>query len=166
MKKINVILILLLVSLTLSASSAFTYSFSQVGEKSAEGAFGSMSISLGFAPMKEKHYGLVEATVLLGWDKFFRGFDLAVSIPVYISSAEVFSYAFSNRVLWEPAAGILGQYRYDDSSWRAGFFISPFKFVDTNFSYEFLSPYLTFNISRWGISYGVRVMKITAFLEV
>lgn len=52
MKRIYVFMVLLLVSLSLFASSAFTYGFSQVGEKYENDSFGSMSVTLGFAPSR------------------------------------------------------------------------------------------------------------------
>lgn len=165
MKKISIVLILLFLSGLLFASSAVTYSLSQMGEKSSFASFGSLSLSVGFAPIKEKHYGLVETNVLLGWNKFFRGFDLAVSTVLFTSSNDIFSYAFSNKVLWEPTVGFMASYRQDTTAWMLGALISPFKFVDTSFSYEFLSPYVLFGFEGEK-AYGVRIMRVTAFLEV
>ena len=166
MKRIYVFMVLLLLSLSLFASSAFTYGFSQVGEKYENESFGAMSVTLGFAPLKEKQYGIVEVTALLGWERFFRGVDLSLSTPLFTSSNDVFSYAFSNRVLWEPSVGFLTQYRADGNRWMMGFMLSPLKFADTSFSYEFLSPYLTFNLPGGKRAYGVRIMKVSAFLEI
>lgn len=166
MKKITIVLILLFLSMSLFASSAFTYALSQVGEKYEDESFGSMSVTLGFAPLKEKQYGIVEVTTLLGWNRFFRGMDLSVSTPLFTLSNEVFSYAFSNRVLWEPSVGFLTQYRMDGNRWMMGFLLSPFKFADTSFSYEFLSPYFTFGLFDGKMAYGVRIMKVSAFLEI
>lgn len=166
MKKITIVLIILFLSMSLFASSAFTYALSQVGEKYEDESLGSMSVTLGFAPLKEKQYGIVEVTALLGWNRFFRGVDLSVSTPLFTSSNDVFSYAFSNRVLWEPSVGFLTQYRMDGNRWMMGFLLSPFKFADTSFSYEFLSPYFTFGLSGGKMAYGVRIMKVSAFLEI
>ncbi len=166
MKKITIVLIILFLSMSLFASSAFTYALSQVGEKYEDESFGSMSVTLGFAPLKEKQYGIVEVTALLGWNRFFRGMDLSVSTPLFTLSNDVFSYAFSNRVLWEPSVGFLTQYRMDGNRWMMGFLLSPFKFADTSFSYEFLSPYFTFGLSDGKMAYGVRIMKVSAFLEI
>lgn len=165
MKRITLIVVFLLLSSLLFAQSAFTYSLSQMGEKSSSTSFGSLSLSLGFAPIREKHYGLVETNVLLGWNKFFRGFDIVLSTPLFTSSRDVFSYAFSNRVLWEPTVGFMASYRQNGSMWMLGALFSPFKFADTSFSYEFLSPYVLFGFDGEK-AYGVRIMKVTAFLEV
>ncbi len=164
-KKILIVFMCILISGLLSASSAFTYSLSQMGERSSSSSFGSLSLSVGFAPIKEKHYGLVETNVLLGWNKFFRGLDFVVSTPLFTSSDDIFSYAFSNKVLWAPTVGFMAGYREEDGKWMLGALISPFKFADTSFSYEFLSPYMLFGFDGEK-AYGVRIMKVTAFLEV
>ncbi len=165
MKRITSAIIILLISSILFASSAFTYSLSQTGEKCGDESFGTLSLSLGFAPVKEKQYGLMEIDLLLGWNRFFQGFDIVVSTPLYTSSDKVFSYAFSNRVLWEPTAGALLSYRSVREKWALGVMLSPFKFVDTQFSYEFLSPYMSFGFDGKR-AYGIRIMKVTALLEV
>lgn len=165
MKRITLIVVCLLLSSLLFAQSAFTYSVSQMGEKSSSDSFGSLSLSLGFTPIKEKHYSLVETNVLLGWNKFFRGIDFVISSPLFTSSNEVFSYAFSNTVLWEPTVGFMASYRQNNGKWMLGALFSPFKFVDTSFSYEFLSPYILFGFDGEK-AYGVRIMKVSAFLGV
>lgn len=165
MKRITLLIVFFVVSSLLFSSSAFTYSFSQMGEKCGEKSFGSFTASVGFAPLKEKQYGYVEAGILLGWDRLFQGFDITLSCPVFISSDEVFSYAFSNRVLWEPTVGAAAQYRADGKRWGMAVMFSPLKFVDTSFSYELLSPYITFGFDG-SSSFGMRIVKVTAFLEV
>lgn len=165
MKRTVSLIIILLAASLLFSSSAFTYSFSQVGEKCSDDSFGSMTVSVGFSPIKEKQYGFIEAGVLLGWDRFFQGFDIALSTPVFISGNEVFSYAFSNSVLWEPTIGAAAQYRARENRWGIALMLSPFKFVDTSFSYELLSPYITFGFDGRK-SYGIRIMKVTAFVGV
>ncbi len=154
--------LILLVPL-LSASPAFTYSFSQTGEKGPDGSFGSLAAALGFSPLKEKPYCAVEAAVLLGFDRLFHGVDMSLSTPLVTLSNDIFSYAFSNRVLWEPTAGFLAQYRAEGRRWMLGFLISPLKFTDSSFSYEFLSPYFTFSFSGER-AWGIRIMKITGYL--
>ena len=138
MKRITLIAVLILLVAALGASPAFTYSFSQVGEKCGNESFGSFTAAVGFSPMKEKPYGAVEVGVLLGFDRFFRGVDMSLSTPVVTLSNDVFSYAFSNRVLWEPTVGFLAQYRIVGNRWMLGVVISPLKFTDSSFSYEFL----------------------------
>lgn len=165
MKRITLVIVLVLFTGLLFASSAFTYSISQVGEKALEKDFGSLSLTFGFAPIKEKHFGLMETNILLGWDKFFQGVDFLISTPLYISSSEFFSYAFSNIVLWQPTVGFMVSYRDSGKQWKMGGVVSLLKFIDTQFSYEFFSPYMLF--TRNGeIAYGIRIMKFSAFLEV
>ncbi len=165
MKRITIFIVCLIMASLLFATPAFTYSLSQMGEKSTYNSFGSLSLSVGFAPLREKHYGLMETNVLLGWNKFFRGIDFVISTPLLSSSADIFSYAFSNKVLWEPTVGFMASYRHSGSIWMLGGVLSPFKFVDTSFSYEFLSPYVLFGFNGEK-AYGVRIMKVTAFLGV
>lgn len=164
-RRLITVLILALMLSSLSASSAFTYSFSQVGEKYEGEGMGAMTLSLGFSPMKERPYGMVEVSALLGFSEFFRGVDMSLSTPIVCLSNDVFSYAFSNRVLWEPTVGFLAQYRTAGNRWMLGVMFSPFKFSDTNFSYEFLSPYITWSLDGER-AWGIRIMKITGFLEV
>ena len=163
MKRITLIAVLILLAAALGASPAFTYSFSQVGEKCGNESFGSFTAAVGFSPMKEKPYGAVEVGVLLGFDRFFRGVDMTLSTPVVTLSNDVFSYAFSNRVLWEPTVGFLAQYRVSGSRWMIGVVISPLKFTDSSFSYELLSPYITFGFNGEK-AWGIRIMKMTGLL--
>ena len=163
MKRITLIAVLILLAAALGASPAFTYSFSQVGEKCGNESFGSFTAAVGFSPMKEKPYGAVEVGVLLGFDRFFRGVDMSLSTPVVTLSNDVFSYAFSNRVLWEPTVGFLAQYRTVGNRWMLGVVISPLKFTDSSFSYEFLSPYITFGFNGEK-AWGIRIMKMTGLL--
>ena len=165
MKRITLIAVLILLAAALGASPAFTYSFSQVGEKCGNESFGSFTAAVGFSPMKEKPYGAVEVGVLLGFDRFFRGVDMSLSTPVVTLSNDVFSYAFSNRVLWEPTVGFLAQYRTVGNRWMLGVMISPLKFTDSSFSYEFLSPYFTFGFNGEK-AWGIRIMKMTGLVEL
>lgn len=162
-RRITTIIILVSIVSALTASPAFTYSFSQMGEKCGDSGFGSFTAALGFSPEKEKPYGAVEISALLGFDRFFQGVDISLSTPLLALSNDVFSYAFSNRVLWEPTIGLLAQYRSSGERWMFGFLVSPFKFTDSSFSYEFLSPYFTFGLDG-GRVWGIRVMKMTGFL--
>ncbi len=164
-RRLITVLVLVLVLSSLSATSAFTYSFSQVGEKYDDAGFGAMTLSFGFSPIKERPYGMVEVSAILGFSEFFRGVDMSISTPIVCLSNDVFSYAFSNRVLWEPTVGFLAQYRTAGQRWMLGVMISPFKFSDTNFSYEFLSPYITWSLDGER-AWGIRIMKLTGFLEV
>ncbi len=163
MKKTVSIGVIILIACILTASPAVTYSFSQMGEKCGEASFGSFTAALGFSPEKEKPYGAVEVGVLLGFDRFFQGVDISLSTPLVALSNDVFSYAFSNRVLWEPTIGVVAQYRISGERWMFGFLVSPFKFTDSSFSYEFLSPYFTFGLNGER-AWGIRVMKMTGFL--
>ncbi len=163
MKKTVSIGVIILIACILTASPAVTYSFSQMGEKCGETSFGSFTAALGFSPEKEKPYGAVEVGVLLGFDRFFQGVDISLSTPLVALSNDVFSYAFSNRVLWEPTIGVVAQYRISGERWMFGFLVSPFKFTDSSFSYEFLSPYFTFGLNGER-AWGIRVMKMTGFL--
>ncbi len=163
MKKTVSIGVIILIACILTASPAVTYSFSQMGEKCGETSFGSFTAALGFSPEKEKPYGAVEVGVLLGFDRFFQGVDISLSTPLVALSNDVFSYAFSNRVLWEPTIGVVAQYRISGERWMFGFLVSPFKFTDSSFSYEFLSPYFTFGLNGER-SWGIRVMRMTGFL--
>ena len=165
MKRITLIAVLILLAAALGASPAFTYSFSQVGEKCGNESFGSFTAAVGFSPMKEKPYGAVEVGVLLGFDRFFRGVDMTLSTPVVTLSNDVFSYAFSNRVLWEPTVGFLAQYRTVGNRWMLGVIISPLKFTDSSFSYEFLSAYFTFGFNGEK-AWGIRIMKMTGLVEL
>lgn len=162
-RRITAVLCALLFLSVISASPAFTYSFSQVGEKCGDESFGSFSVALGFSPVKEKPYGAVEVSALLGFDRFFRGVDMSISTPVLTLSDPVFSYAFSNRVLWEPTVGFLTQYRTEGNRWMLGVMVSPLKFTDSSFYYEFLSPYFTFGFNGEK-AWGIRIMKITGLL--
>lgn len=163
MKRTLFIIIFILAATVAAASPAVTYSFSQMGEKCGESSFGSFTVALGFSPEKEKPYGAVEVSALLGFDRFFQGVDISLSTPILTLSNDVFSYAFSNRVLWEPTIGLIAQYRSSGEMWMFGFLVSPFKFTDSSFSYEFLSPYFTFGLDG-GRAWGIRVMKMTGFL--
>ncbi len=163
MKRITLITVLILLATLVSASPAFTYSFTQVGEKCGDESFGSFTAAVGFSPLKEKPYGAVEVGVLLGFDRFFQGVDFSISTPVVTLSNDVFSYAFSNSVLWEPTLGFIAQYRASGSRWMLGVLLSPLKFTDSSFSYEFLSPYFTFGFNGEK-SWGIRIMKMTGLL--
>ncbi len=163
MKRTTMIIALVLLATALAASPAFTYSFSQVGERCGDSSFGSFTAAVGFSPIKEKPYGAVEVSALFGFNRFFQGVDISLSTPLLTLSNDVFSYAFSNRVLWEPTIGFLTQYRLNGRRWMFGFFVSPFKFTDSSFSYEFLSPYFTFSPGGEK-AWGIRVMKMTVFL--
>lgn len=164
MRRIVILAIVFVILLPLGAS-ALTYSFSQNGETIGEDSFGSLALGLGFSPFKEKGYLETEIISYFDFSASFRGFDLALSTPIILSSDEIFSYAFSNRVLWEPTLGVQVQYRRVGDNWLLGFFLSPLKFADTSFSYELLSPYFSFDLNGEH-GWGIRVIKITAFLEV
>lgn len=166
MKKVVVVLILFLLFIPLFSSPSFIYSFSQTGETIEGKNMGALAVGIGFVPDKEEHFGLVELVSYYGFSSpIYKGFDIAFSTPVFVTSDSFFSYCFSNPILWEPTIGASAQYRRDSDSWAFSLLLSPFKFVDTSFSYEILSPYFSFGLNGEK-GWGIRVMKITAFLEI
>ena len=166
MKKVIVVLILFLVFVPIFSSPSFIYSFSQTGETIEERNMGALGVGIGFVPNKEKHYGLIELVSYYGFSSpIYKGFDIALSTPVFTTSDSFFSYCFSNPILCEPTIGGSAQYRRDLNSWNFSLLLSPFKFVDASFSYEFLSPYFSFGLNGER-GWGIRVMKVTALLEI
>lgn len=164
MKRIIVITLLLVCSLSLFASPSSSFALSRVGEQSVDTSFGALSFSMGLLPFGKADGRLyTELSLLVGFDKpLFRGIDLAIYYPFVRVANDFFSYAFSNTVIYEPSIALLSQYRRGGLV-SFGFSLSPLKFSDMSFCYELFSPYLSFSTTGER-SYGIRVIKITAFL--
>lgn len=166
MKRIILITLLLVCSLSLFASPSPSpaFAFSRVGEKCADSSFGALSFSAGLLPFGKADGRLyTELSLLVGFDKpLFRGVDCAIYYPIIRVANDFFSYAFSNTVIYEPSVALITQYRRDGLL-SFGFALSPLKFSDMSFCYELFSPYLSFS-TKGEKSYGIRIIKITAFL--
>lgn len=164
MKRIILIILLIVCSLSLFASPSLTFGFSRVGEKCVDSSFGALSFSAGLLPFGKADGRLyTELSLLVGFDKpLFRGVDCALYYPLVRVSNDFFSYAFSNTVVYEPSVALITQYRRGGLL-SFGFALSPLKFSDMSFCYELFSPYLSFSTSGEK-SYGIRIIKITAFL--
>lgn len=164
MKRVILIMLLLVCSLSLFASLSPTFALSQVGEKNVDNSFGSLSFSLGLLPYGKADGRLyTELSLLVGFDKpLFKGVDWAIYYPIIRVANDFVSYAFSNTVVYEPSVAFLSQYRRD-GSFSFGLALSPLKFSDMSFCYELFSPYFSFS-TKGEKSYGIRIIKVTAFL--
>lgn len=165
MKRIILIILLLVCSLSIFASPSPAFAFSRVGEKCVDSSsFGALSFSAGLLPFGKADGRLyTELSLLVGFDKpLFKGLDCAIYYPIIRVANDFFSYAFSNTVVYEPSVALITQYRRDGLL-SFGFALSPLKFSDMSFCYELFSPYLSFS-TKGEKSYGIRIIKITAFL--
>ena len=163
MKKLLLLLTLICFSLSLYAID-FGYSIAPVGEKSPSGdSFGAMSISFLVSPLGESRVGTVEVEALLAaTDDIFEGVNLKISSPIFSSLENPFGFLFANATLWSPKASVGTQYRVGEG-WDIYMGIAPFNFQDTDFVYEFLSPYATYNVSTGSWGYGAYVMRFISF---
>ena len=86
--------------------------------------------------------------------------NLVVSTPILSTVDHPFNYFFSNKVLWQPTAGVGVQYRAGNE-WRLMAQLSPFAFQDMSFMYEILSPYVSMDFNG-DFGWGITIMKFSA----
>lgn len=162
MKKLTIFMILLILSVSLFAGVGGGYSLYPVGERVGDESFGGAGVSAFFSPTGIKNIGKMEVAALFAMKSpFFRGVDAKISTPVFQSVDHPFNYVFSNKVLWQPTIAIGAQYRVGNE-WRWSLSLSPFVFQDMSFTYEILSPYVSFD-KDWKLGWGLTIMKFSAF---
>ena len=164
MKRILILLAALLLSSSfLFASPAFGYSIAPVGERDGDSSYGGLALSFSFSPSREKHIADMDAEVHLSLsDPYFNGVLLRLSSPLFLTTDHVFGNMFPNKVCWgiRLSAGI--QYRLRDR-FNLILGVSPLWFADTDFTYEFFSPYAVYSFadSKWG--FGMYILRFSYF---
>lgn len=165
MKKLFMIFLIIVVLLPLGAKVQGGYTIAPVGEHSPlSNNFGAIGFSAILSPWAETHVGDMEIEVLLSpVAPFFNGVNMKVSSPLFLLLNHPFDFIFPNAVYWAPRLSIGAQYRMD-TEWNLYLSLSPLSFQDTNYIYEFLSPFALYNIkeNKWG--YGAYIMRFTVFL--
>ena len=160
-KRFATILILVLLAMSLYASFGGGYSVYPIGERFGDESFGGAAISGYISPTGLNNKGKVEADVLLSMVRpVFRGVNLVVSTPILSTVDHPFNYFFSNKVLWQPTAGVGVQYRAGNE-WRLMAQLSPFAFQVMSFMYEILSPYVSMDFNG-DFGWGITIMKFSA----
>lgn len=162
MKKFSLVLIILLFSSSLFALS-FGYTLDGYGESTFSDSTGGLKVSLALSFDKDRHIGDLGADVVFGFNsQFFEGVDLHISSPLTLTADHIFKNFFINKVYWAPSVKVGSSWRMGDDGVRVLFSLLPFRFIDTHFIYEFLSPYI---LIRNGIEgWGFTIMKFTAFI--
>ena len=163
MKRLALSIIIICFAFSLHAIE-FGYSIAPLGEKSPVGdTFGAMSFSLLASPFGENRVCTVEAETLLALtDDVLECINIKVSSPIFSSLGNPFNFLFANATLWSPKATIGTQYRIEDG-WSLYMGLAPLNFQDTDFVYEFLSPYALYDVSRGRWGYGMYVMRFISF---
>lgn len=165
MKRAVLILVisLLLVS-PLFANIGMGWSVAPVGELVPDGsAFGALGIMFSLSPWVERHIGDLEVEVLLApVDPFLDGINIKATTPIFCLLKNPFSFIFSNAVYWAPKIAIGTQYRMPNK-WMLYMALSPFSFQDNEYVYDFLSPYVIYDIeeNKWG--WGAYIMRFSYF---
>ena len=163
MKRILISAIILISSFFLSAEPAVGYSLAPVGEMNAAGSFGALNIALMFSMDRDVHAGDIELSVDISpYGRVFQGVDMRISTPLFAITDHPFNVLFPNVMMWAPRVSVGTLFRMpDDWCMTAG--ISPFAFHDTNYVFEFLSPYVLYSITddKWG--WGMYVVRFSYF---
>ncbi len=161
----RLVLFFLLVCMALSINAIdLGYSIALVGQKSPlKDSFGAMSFSLLASPFGENRVCTIEAEALLALtDDILESVNIKVSSPIFSSLGNPFNFLFANTTLWSPKATLGTQYGIEDG-WSLYMGISPLNFQDTDFVYEFLSPYALYDVSSGCWGYGMYVMRFISF---
>ena len=159
------VLILILISLAMPAAAkpAVGYSIAPVGEMGANGSFGALNLAFMVSMESSVHAGDIELSVDLSpYGKVFQGADLRVSTPLFAVTDHPFNVLFPNTMLWAPKVSLGGQYRMPDE-WNILLGIAPFSFQDTNFVFEFFSPYALYSITEDSWGWGMYVLRFSYF---
>ena len=164
MKRIIIVLSILASSLSIFASPGLGYGLAPVGQKDPTGgSFGGASISLFLSPSVDLHVAELESEVVLS--PWFESASFKLSTSLFTTTHHPFSWMFPNTMMWAPRIGGGMQYR-DDEGWNAIISFSPLCLYDTQFMYEFLSPYALYSIDKdkWG--YGVYIFRFSYFMRL
>lgn len=164
MKRLSLLFALALLSFSLFAKAGFGYSIAPFGESAADKEdFFALSTSLIFTPNLEHHIGDIEADVALSYTKpYFNGVKLKVSSPVFVLKNHPFNFLFPNSVLWAPKVSVGGEYRMDKDL-ALYFSLSPLAFFDTEFSYEFFTPFGLYDFDRKEFGWGMYIMRFSVY---
>ena len=163
MRKTAVLLLLALLSLPIAAEPSFGYSLAPVGSFMESRSYGALTLSAIFSPDKELHAGDVELSVDISpVFPFFEGASLKVSTPLFQTTGHPFGWAFANTVLWAPSVNVGVRYR-PDNEWDAVVGCAPFAFEDTQFIYEFFSPYAVYSLTEESWGWGMYVLRFSYF---
>ena len=162
MRKIQIVIVLL-ASFNLHSAPAFGYSLAPVGVVTPSGSYGGLTASFIFSPYPDVHAGDIRIGVdLSAVYPFFESASLLMSMPVFSTPENPFSWAFMNPVLWTPSISLGVQYRLHNE-WNMILGLSPLAFRDSHFIYEALSPFALYSIlsGEWG--WGIYVFRFSYF---
>ena len=159
------VLILILISLAMPAAAkpAVGYSIAPVGEMGANGAFGALNLAFMVSMESSVHAGDIELSVNLStYGRVFQGADLRVSTPLFAVTDHPFNALFPNTMMWAPKLSVGALFRMPDD-WNVTIGLSPFAFHDTDYVFEFFSPYILYSIThdKWG--WGMYVVRFSYF---
>ncbi len=162
-RRFLILLIIMIAAFPALSSPAIGYSLAPVGELSPNEPYGALNIALFFSPDREIHAGDVEMSVDLSpYGHVFQAANLRISTPVFATTDHPFNVLFPNTMLWAPKVSLGGQYRMPDE-WNILLGIAPFSFQDTNFVFEFFSPYALYSITEDSWGWGMYVLRFSYF---
>ena len=162
MRRLMIASLVLLSSLSLFSAPAVGYSLAPVGEMGEE-TYGALNIALFFSLDRDSHAGDMEISVDLSpYGKVFQGVNARISTPVFATTDHPFNVLFPNAMMWAPKLSVGALFRMP-SDWAVTVGLSPFSFYDTNYVFEFLSPYVLYSITcnKWG--WGMHVVRFSYF---
>lgn len=164
MKRLVLFFALLIVAAALFGGVGIGYSIAPFGEVAADNSeFYALSSSFIFSPSLKNHIGEIEADVALSYTApFFNGLKLKLSSPLFILKNHPFDFLFPNDVLWAPKLSLGAEYRMkrDIALFAA---LSPFAFFDTDFAYEFFSPFVLYDFNQKNLGLGMYIMKFSVY---
>lgn len=163
MKKILFVSALLLVAGCLFAGVSFGYNAAPVGESFGEDSFAGLEGTAVLSFTGDKHTGDLAVDAILGLDSpVFKGANVTLSTPLFITANHPFNNCFANVVLWEPKLSLGYQYRTEGGN-RLMAGLAPLHFADRGYTIEFLSPYVMMDMDQ-NFGWGFKIMKFTAFI--
>ena len=163
MKKILIVIILFL-SMALSASPTVGYSLAPVGVSLPSGNYGGLNVAFIFAPAGEKHFADIALSVELApTHPYFEGVMLSLSTPLFRLLDHPFNWAFSNPTMWAPVVSAGVQYRIGNE-WNARIGLSPLSFQSVNFVYELISPFASYSITAKDWGWGIYIFRFSYFM--
>ena len=163
MKRLLIVLMILSSSFSLGSSPALGYSLAPVGQSGPRETYGAVNAALFLSMDRESHAGDFEVSVDLSpYGRVFQALNLRVSTPFFAVTEHPFNVLFPNTVLWAPKLSLGAQYRIPDE-WNVCIGLAPLSFQDTNYVFEFFSPYVLYSVadSRWG--WGMYVLRFSYF---
>ncbi len=164
MKRISLFCALALLACSLFAKAGFGYSIAPFGESAADkDDFFALSTAFIFSPDAVHHIGDIEADVALSYTKpYFNGVKLKISSPLFILKNHPFNFLFPNSVLWAPKLSVGGEYRMD-KDFALYFSLAPLAFFDTEFSYEFFTPFGLYDFDKKEFGWGMYIMRFSVY---